>query len=524
MLRRIARLWASVGRSESGSTMVLFTLVFPLVAMIGGGAVDLLRWHNAKRHTAGALDAAVLAGARYLLTHPEDSLGAERAALAFYKASIAGRGDVTNDTISFKVSGDKTSIAAEGGARMRTSFLGIAGISSLDIVGGSEAGLPSAKLTSGGGGSNLEIAVMLDVTGSMCADANGPCSSSTKLDALKEATKELVNVVLADTSGSYTARIGLVPFSTRVRVAEDGGGAAIMKAMTNMDAKWSGWFHECIEGSYTGTSEGGGTWTCTKEKIEKKKYWKLSPCVTDRFYDNGWAYDYTDAAPGAGAWMNLRDGSRIPYSWDSSDTRATSQTGKGKADPMATWNYTPNGECWEPTANNILMPLTADKAELNARIDALEAYGSTSGALGTAFSWYLLSPNWASVWPSGSGAGPYADVKEIQANGAPKLRKIAILMSDGVYNTFRGWKDQDQQTVSNYAKQLCTNMKAQGIEIFTVAFALNELSGAERKIAEDTLRSCGTDIPHFYDPLTTSELKQAFNDIAVRLSTISLSR
>ena len=89
----------------------------------------------------------------------------------------------------------------------------------------------------------------------------------------------------------------------------------------------------------------------------------------------------------------------------------------------------------------------------------------------------------------------------IQNNGRPLLRKVAVLMSDGVYNTVRGWKDQNQQTVSNSAKAICTNMKAQGIEIFTVGLALDELTTTERAIAENTLQSCGTDLSHFYSTL-----------------------
>ncbi len=59
------------------------------------------------------------------------------------------------------------------------------------------------------------------------------------------------------------------------------------------------------------------------------------------------------------------------------------------------------------------------------------------------------------------------------------LRKVAILMTDGGYNAFRSGKEQDQQTVSDYAKDACTAMKAKGIEIYTVGFALNELTAAE---------------------------------------------
>jgi hypothetical protein len=170
------------------------------------------------------------------------------------------------------------------------------------------------------------------------------------------------------------------------------------------------------------------------------------------------------------------------------------------------------------------MPLSMQKQQLKDKIDGLEAHGSTAGALGTAWAWYMLSPKWNGVWTGQSQPGSYADVTTIQDNGRPLLRKVAILMTDGVYNTYRGWKNQNQQTISNYAKQLCTNMKAQGIEIFTVGLALDELSTSERAIAEDTLRSCGTDVSHFYSTLDVAELQTAFQDIAYQLSGVALTR
>ena len=208
---------------------------------------------------------------------------------------------------------------------------------------------------------------------------------------------------------------------------------------------------------------------------------------------------------------------------DSSDTAATQNLGGSSADPAYHWNFEPNGGCADVAEDNEVMPLTTHKSNLRDRIDALEAYGATGGALGTAWAWYLLSPNWADIWTGPATPRPYSELTQIQSNGSPLLRKVVVIMSDGVFNTLRGWKDQNQQTVSDHAKQLCTNMKAQGIEIFTVALALNELPTAERAIAEDTLRSCGTDVHHFYDTLTVDEMRAAFRDIAVQLTALSLT-
>lgn len=135
--------------------------------------------------------------------------------------------------------------------------------------------------------------------------------------------------------------------------------------------------------------------------------------------------------------------------------------------------------------------------------------------------WYTLSPKWKNVWPESSEPAPYGHLNATGPGGGPKLRKVAILMTDGAYNSFRSWKGQDQGQMSSWAKQLCTNMKAEGIEVFTVGFELDSLSGTERTIAEDTLQSCGSSIEHFYSTLDINQLKQAFKEIASKISASS---
>ena len=67
-------------------------------------------------------------------------------------------------------------------------------------------------------------------------------------------------------------------------------------------------------------------------------------------------------------------------------------------------------------------------------------------------------------------------------------------------------------------------MKAQKIEMFTVGFALDQLPGSDRSVAEDMLKSCGTDLSHFYSTLTVADLKAAFRDIAMKVSPVGLTQ
>ena len=511
-------------KDQKGSVAIIFAITLSVLALGVGGAIDFGRWSTARSKTSVALDAAVLAGARTLLITGDESQ-AVAAAQSYYNKNIATRLDVVNDTVNFAVVDEGTAFSGTGNANLATTFLQIMGITQLPLVLDPAASFPKAKIK-GGAGSNIEVAVMMDITGSMCDDGEGPCTTGTKLDALKTAAKDLVNIVVQDQQSPYTSRVALVPFAKRIRVAPDGMGGSIMKTLTDLDPTWSGWHEVCVADGETsgnaGTEAGVSTSCATYDSVYKTDL-KIRPCVTDRFYDNPWGIDGTDDAPGIGRWLNAYNGRRETVSLDSSNTPPTEHLGLTQEDPADHYNWNENGDCSADEANEIL-PLSSDKMQLKSRIDGLEADSVTAGALGTAFTWYMLSPKWASIWPTTAIPGSYADLTSLQASGQPMLRKVAVLMSDGVFNSYRGWKDKDQQTVSDFAKQLCTNMKAQGIEIYTVGFQLDQLPAAERTIAEDTLRSCGTDIQHFYNTINPEELQGAFRDIAVQLTAVTLVR
>jgi hypothetical protein len=203
------------------------------------------------------------------------------------------------------------------------------------------------------------------------------------------------------------------------------------------------------------------------------------------------------------------------------------------SDPAAHWNYSSDGACADMANSNVVMPLSNDRTALAARIDGFSAYGATGGPMGTQWSWYMLSPKWKNVWPAASEPADYS-LTVAPAGQEPKLKKVAVLMTDGSYNTMRGWKDQDQDRMSNYAKKICREMKAAGVIVYTVGFGLDQLPAAERTRAIDTLQQCSTssmidsDIStltyKFYNAETTVALQGAFRDIALQLSKLRLTQ
>ena len=508
---------------ERGVVAPLLALLITTICLFIGLAVDYSRWYLAHRITVDALDAAVLAGGRALQTNPDDVTAALDLAMIYYRENTKTRPALESDNVTFVTADGNASVKAQGSAFITTHFMALGGFKKLAVVNDVAAALPVASR--GMAGSKLELSLMLDVTGSMCNDGIGPCRSSSKLDGLKSAAKTLVNIVLANSIDPQGARAALVPFATRVRLAPDGGGGAIMKAVTNLDPSWTGWFNECISATGGGGGELSGNWHCNQYQAQNVT-WRIMPCVTDRATDA--AFVASDDAPGPDHWHNAHDGSRRMESHDSTDSNVlTSGLGKTPSDPADHWNFSGDGSCADIAPGSLLLPLTSDKTLLQNRIDGLEALGSTAGALGTSWAWYTLSPKWGTIWSNGwtgvSAPAPYEDVHVVLANGAPKLRKVAVLLTDGSYNTFRSWKEQNQQDVSNDAISVCDGMKAAGIEIYTVGFGLDLLPMKEADIATATLKACGSDVQHFYQSLHVTDLQAAFRDIGLKLTTLRLS-
>ena len=137
------------------------------------------------------------------------------------------------------------------------------------------------------------------------------------------------------------------------------------------------------------------------------------------------------------------------------------------ADKLPNVPTTPYGNYVCPGATVLGLQGKSQKDIVNSTIDSYSASGATAGHIGSAWGWYLLSPQWASVLGS-SAPGDYED-KEI--------RKHMIIMSDGEFNTSYltgGTTSAATQSDESYAqfRSLCDGIKGKDITIYTVGFDL----------------------------------------------------
>lgn len=487
----------SFASDDRGSVAILFAFIIFALCLFVGGAVDFARWAQARHQTIAAMDAAVLAGGRMLQLN-ESVETAREVALKYYVENTKDRAPVIDDTITFDATDDNTAFAAMGNAYIETSFLSLAHIKKLPLLDVSKAEFSKADLDRGGKFDQpVEISMMLDITGSM---------SGTKIRDLKAAAADLVNIVISDSPLANPVRIALAPFADAVRLPASSIGKAV-GSPSKIVKKTSG----------SGNNQ------------RTNLYNRSENCVVERAGNDR----YTDAGPGSGRYVmpfraevaaiptsqgtvlidgksNTTEGAKATVQWKSSSTPSKNQKTslENAANNFASCPIPASGE---------LVPLTKNKATLINRIENLPANGMTAGQIGTAWAWYMLSPNWNSLWDSSSAASAYDG----------DAQKIAILMTDGEYNRqydANGIVASSSSAAANgdsttQARSLCTAMKAKGITVYTVGFALGKNSTASK-----TLDHCATDPTMAYTADTGAQLREAFRDIALKISKLHLTQ
>nr|WP_303683357.1 TadE/TadG family type IV pilus assembly protein [Brevundimonas naejangsanensis] len=184
-----------------------------------------------------------------------------------------------------------------------------------------------------------------------------------------------------------------------------------------------------------------------------------------------------------------------------------------------------------------ITPLTASATTLKAKIDQLRKSGSTAGQIGIGWAWYMLSPNFASLFDGAGKPGEYAPSDTL---------KVAILMTDGEFNTpFRdgvialdagsgsgGLNTHINLNSSNgdpfiQSVELCRAMQARGVVVYTVGFDLGSDTGKPNVVdsALDVMRQCATsEQTHFFEANSGADLKEAFRAIGRDITRLRIAR
>jgi Mg-chelatase subunit ChlD len=243
-------------------------VAIPVMASVGM-AVDYTRANAARSAFQVSLDASALMLSKTVAGQTSEALQAQ--ATNVFNA-LFQRPEVTNVVVtpSYTTAGG-SKLTLNGTATVNTNFLGILGISQIDI---------SATAVSTWGNTRLRVALVLDNTGSM--------SSAGKMDALKAASQNLLTQLKNAAVKPEDVYVSIVPFSKDVNFDP-----------ANYNESWIRWdlWEErngtCSDPSYHRQSScvsHGKVWTPAAHST-----W--NGCVTDRDQN----FDTTNDAPTVGS-------------------------------------------------------------------------------------------------------------------------------------------------------------------------------------------------------------------------------
>ncbi|RUX24628.1 hypothetical protein EOA23_21765 [Mesorhizobium sp. M2A.F.Ca.ET.042.01.1.1] len=467
--RGVVREVGDFARNREGNFAVLFGAAVSVLALGVGFAVNISQLYNARSSLQGVVDAAVTSTARDLTLGVITEADASKTVQAFLDANGTAGILQANQVVLDKLTVNRTANTVQADAHVDVGlFFPLFSTESMRRVTASTTALYSDK--------TVEVAMMLDVTGSMAPDWR---AKTNKIGDLKTAASQTVKDLLDQNRDPNDPRIrvSIIPYAEAVNT---GSLADTVFVETEMGPKVPPPIDAAVSVSATVSDN----------------------CATERKDKDGHA-DYSSDGP----YTQRRDNQGKIY------LAKVNRDYRVKVCPTAT-----------------LVPLTADEDKLVTAIDHFQAGGVTAGGIAAQWGYYMLSPSWRTAISSARlGAGP----ANFDQN---RVAKIAILMTDGQFNTaFAGGRgasrsqDQGQRSRAN-AENICDNMKRDGIEIFTIGFDLNDpaMTATERDQAKSVLKDCATDdtssLKHYYEAANGAELSHAFGEISHNIEKLTISR
>lgn len=199
-------------RSEDGSFIIFGLILFVMMLMVGGMAVDFMRFEEKRVRLQSTLDRAVLAAASL-----EQELDADDVVVDYFEK--AGLGSyIDRDDIGVTERPHSRRVEANAKMRVDSIFLNFVGISEL-YAPAAGAAEEATSLT--------EISLVVDVSGSMGWNSS---SGRTRIEELRRAAKKFVNIVMCDPSRpdattdcvveADTVTVSLLPYAEQALVGE----------------------------------------------------------------------------------------------------------------------------------------------------------------------------------------------------------------------------------------------------------------------------------------------------------------
>jgi Flp pilus assembly protein TadG len=487
---------------RKGAIAMIFAVAITPIMLLIGVAVDFAQVSKAQSAAQAALDSAALAAARSGITDPTEL---KALAAKYLQANTSTQVTKSLNIDAFTYNSATGEVSIGGGGTVQTSFLALAGYTSLSFV------VKATALREVSGA--VELALVLDNTWSMSETAGG---GQTKIQVLKTAATNLVNTLMRDSRADV--KISIVPFADYVNVG-----------VANRSRSWIS-----VPADYSTTAPRTCTTQTTRTTCQPQSCVRGTPktctSVTDGVTST---YDCTPnictpatrvcTTTTVAPYEVCSGGGTTNYRWYGCvGSRTTANLWRSDASPSAPY---PGFLATSQNCLNPILTLTSDKSALLTSINNLiinvgSYRPSTYIPGGLIWGVNTLSPT-----------EPFAEGRTYDpANRRP--RKALVLMTDGA-NTLRLDQSTGRHVVfnGNSANQqsqlaqsnsdvtaICTYAKSQGIEVFTIAFAVTDTT------AKAMLQNCASSTANYFDATSSAALITAFENIAIVLNQLRLSR
>src|SRR3954469_7699098 len=227
-----------------GNVVAIFGLaIVPVIGLVGM-AVDYSRGNSMKAAVQAALDATALAMARTAPTLTAAQLQQQSSDMFFAQFNRSDAKNVVVTASYDTTNGSALTLAASG--TIDTTFSRIMGVNQLNV---------GSSSTIKWGNQRLRVALVLDTTGSM--------ASAGKIDALKTATKNLIDQLKTAATTDGDVYISIIPFSKDVNVGSSNPNAAWLQFDDGTDKSWDGTNGTCSKPGYSPRSVCQGQGSCS---------------------------------------------------------------------------------------------------------------------------------------------------------------------------------------------------------------------------------------------------------------------
>ena len=490
-------------KNQKASVMAIVAFMFVTLVACTGMAIDYSRGLLIRSELQSAVDAAALAGGTEANSPNRNALIQE-----YFNVNLpANYIGATISPLSITLDPTKTILTVSATATLNYSLFSLINKNLINAAANTQVTIET---------SGMELVLVMDNTGSMSESAGG---SVSKIQAAISAGNSLLNILYGANNTQNNLWVGIVPFSDAVNIGTS--------------SSYSGW----LDASYDSTlNYGTSGW---------------SGCVEAR--TNGTAspqYDISDDPPSVKLFRKYYSTCDNYYNvngWFGTDSNRENCTISGSAQyrsGQSTSSYGPNLYCPQP-----LQPMVAEKSTISAALGTMQAVGNTHIDLGLAWGWRMLSPRWRGLW------GGEMNTNNLPLNyNTPLMTKAIILMTDGD-NTLTGASGSfatnsnegiytaygfpsfnalavtngectsggdctlGQNEINNRTASICTQMKAQGIVIYTIALG-SEISSTGQSL----LQNCASNPAYYFASPTTDDLQTAFQQIGDSLNNLRISQ